>query len=197
MARQHHELDNLWLRARAGGQDIPPGDPRWLTIPRLPIPTDDEALRGAKKLLRSVGVRIDAYDWKVTHGRRYTYGRRGTIYVNPDHGWQEIVHLLSHWHFQKKYGGAFKPHDRRHATIERRMIETVIARGWLTGALNRPDPVEAPKPTRQEARLATIARKVELRDEWIRKRDRAVRAIARYDRSINALKRHATTEDCK
>jgi len=54
--------------------------------------------------------------------------------VNPDHGWKEIVHSLSHY-CHRRLNPGIRPHGEDHAVIERGMILKVIESGWLSGSL--------------------------------------------------------------
>lgn len=111
----------------------------------LPIPTADEAIKGARKLYRFATGRTWTGPVRVTSGRRSTWIRNGVFVVNPNGrdyagkddegkaryltGWETIVHCLSH------YAHNGKPHCKAQALLESRMIREVIKRGFLTGAL--------------------------------------------------------------
>jgi hypothetical protein len=140
----------------------------------LPIPTDQEALSGAKRLYRLVMKRKWPGKWKITSGRRYTYPRRFVFYVNSSSGWKSLVHGLSH-HCHRRLHPKHKPHDPRgtHAFIERAMIEHVVNSGWLEGKLKRPE--KETKPLRQ-VRQSRILTRITL---WERKRKRAENALKR------------------
>jgi hypothetical protein len=145
----------------------------------VPIPTPEEALRGARRLVRlalTLGppnrpkISVTRYRFKLTSGRRYSWPRRGVFYINPDkqefgvgRGWQALCHDLSHWAHQRLYGKS--GHTAGHAYIEKRLGEFVIANGWLDGALKKPAKLKEPVD-RQEARHQ---RTIELIASWERK----------------------------
>lgn len=102
----------------------------------IPPMRPDEAVLAVQRLLRSEGVDAGRFEWKVASGRRYTWARGREFSVNPERGWQATVHLVSHWICRRRLPDE-RPHSRRHATIEARMIRVVIERGWLDGSLRQ------------------------------------------------------------
>ena len=52
-------------------------------------------------------------------------------FINPEHGWTELVHALSHYVHQRKSDGTVTPHHWKHVTIEARMVRTVARRGLM------------------------------------------------------------------
>jgi len=159
-----------------------------------PIPSPQEALTGARKLVRlALTLKREPSkdpsrqvqptpkfrgEFKLTSGNRYTYPRRGVFYVNPDQsdhrfrGWKGIVHDISHWAGRRLYPD-YDPHDHRHAFIERTLAEHVVKNGWLDGKLKRP---KKPKPVidLKAARAARIDQRI---TAWERKRKRAETAL--------------------
>jgi hypothetical protein len=158
---------------------------------QLPELTPAEAITAARKLYRFVtGKAFPADRVKLTSGARYTWIRRGIMYVNPTghtgHGntrspWESLVHDLSHaitWGL---------PHGGQHARLELRMIKEVLKRGWLDGRL-KPQPKPAkpkldPKLLRYQRTLAAIKR-------WSTKKKRAETALKKLTRSLRAQERH-------
>lgn len=157
----------------------------------LPIPTPEEAARGAKKLYR-LGYRIAKEDLpdltstplkniktEITSGNRRTSIRRGVIYVNPTghfyEGWKDIVHDLSHW-THRRFWPRESGHAPRHSYIEKTMIEHVVTSGWLEGALRRP---EKPIPNIKATRAARIAARIK---SWEAKKKRAENALKKLRR---------------
>jgi hypothetical protein len=105
------------------------------------IPTEREAVTGVKRLYKKFMGRPCRWDIKITSGNRYTWVRRNTLYINPNHGyyggWRDIVHELSHYIFMRKYPH-LKPHNPKQAYLERAMAEYVVASGFLEGRHVRP-----------------------------------------------------------
>lgn len=151
-----------------------------------PAPSPQEALRGARRLVKlafALGregqpARKFTGKFEITSGNRRTWTRHGVFYVNPDYtrpgfrGWKGIVHDISHWAGRKLYAD-FRPHDARHAFIERKLAEHVVLCGWLDGKLKRPEKVKPPidrKNKRYQETMAALER-------WQRKEKRARTAI--------------------
>lgn len=92
-----------------------------------PLPCD---FKTAKKYCRKIwreqlGRRLP-YEIKETHGNRYTWVRRGTLYINVDRGWDGtdgINHLFSHWIGHRK--GFSRPHCAEHACLEWRGMNMI------------------------------------------------------------------------
>ena len=90
--------------------------------------------------------------------------------VNPDQGWHELVHDVSHALHRRKHPHA-RPHAEDQEVVEQLMVRyDVISKGWLDGSLRRePRKPEAPKPPkpslkeRREARRASALAKAEHR----------------------------------
>lgn len=105
----------------------------------VPPLTAAEAVKAAPRLLKKFSTIRPVKEVKVTSGNRYTWVRRGILYVNPDRketiggGWAALVHDLSHyvhWH-----DGVGKPHSKEHAKLEIKMVKYVVRSGWLDGKL--------------------------------------------------------------
>lgn len=147
----------------------------------IPPLTADEAVRAARRLYRFAFRR----PWKgkviATSGNRYggiRWIRKGgavvgrALVVNPDRGWHNMIHILSHY-------AAPGSHGRDHAIMERRMIHEVVRRGWLDGKLKRERaPVQArdPRAERYQRVMARIER-------WEQKKRRAENALRRLNRT--------------
>lgn len=153
-------------------------------VPRL---TGEEAVRAGKKLYRFVTGRTWRNPVVVTSGNRYTWIRGGVMYVNPEKGWCDLVHLLSHY-LAERHLGVDRPHGGDHARVELRMIKEVVRRGWLQGSLkSKPKPavvrdVRADRKASIEARIA----------RWESKRKRAERALQKLRRSLRYYERQLT-----
>lgn len=152
--------------------------PAWPS--EVPDLTGPEAIRAARRLWRfSMGNTLEL-DVVLTSGNRYNWIRGNELRVNPDRGWRNLVHDLSHLFVSRANPGE-RPHSKFHARFEAKLVREVIKRGWLSGSLR--DTVKAAvvqtvpglddrrrdKLTRIEARIVS----------WARKQKRAERALAK------------------
>lgn len=157
------------------------------TVPPL---TGPEAERAARRLYHRWRKKRWTGPLTLTSGNRYTWFRGGVFYVNPDRGWQGLVHDLSHYFFSESPEGmGRKPHDFRHAHYEREMIEYIVNHGWLDGKLKPKVKPPAPKPdavTRRAERLAHAKTKLAA---WEAKQRRALTHIRKWKRRISGLQR--------
>jgi hypothetical protein len=95
----------------------------------VPVLTGAEAIAAAKRLYRFAMKRKWRGSWKLTSGRRFTWPRGSTFYVNPARGeglhggWRDLVHMMSHYCHRQLYP-AHKPHggEGTHHHIEREMV---------------------------------------------------------------------------
>lgn len=149
------------------------------TVPEI---TGAEAIAAAKRLYRFAMKRAWHGKWALTSGRRYTWPRSGTYYVNPrrtgwgvENGWHDLVHMLSHYCHRKLHPNK-RPHDSRHLYLEREMVAYVIRSGWLEGKLRRPD---KPAPDRKAIKADRIAAGIK---RWEAKQRRATTALRKLQR---------------
>src|SRR5262249_12494874 len=107
-----------------------------------------------------------------------------------DHGWRDIVHLLSHYVHARKYPG-HKPHDGRgtHAFVERSMIQYVVESGWLEGKLKRAERLAKPAPTVEERAAAKLQNLADRIKRWESKQRRAETALTKLNRQRRRLER--------
>jgi len=158
----------------------------------LPVPTSQEAISAAKRLYRLVMKRPFKGKIKPTSGRRYTYIRRGVMFVNANGhhfgGWRDIVHDLSHYCHRRLYP-RHKPHGGKgtHAWIEREMIEHAVNSGWLDGKLKRPDKAPRERNVIAERQARILARIT----AWESKRKRAETALKKLRRQAKYYDRVA------
>lgn len=165
---------------------------------QVPIPSDQEALAGARRLVRlaltlgppGVPVRKFSGGFKITSGNRRTWTKSGVFQVNPNWyhgkvasfvGWQAIVHDVSHWAFNRMYNSRkLGHHPAQHAFIERTLAEHVVQSGWLDGKLKRPG---SPKPLRnlRAERAARVAARLV---KWEAKRKRAENEVRKLRRKV-------------
>lgn len=148
-------------------------DAKWpKALPKL---TAIEAERAALRLYRLIFKKKCPYPIKVTSGRNYSYIRNGVLRVNPDKGWAELVHTLSHSFFLRKARGE-KPHGYPHARLEKAMVEYVVAQGWLDGKL---------QPKSRTGKVVLTAQQV----RYQRTLDSIARWESKQKRAENALKK--------
>lgn len=116
-------------------------------------------------------------------GRRVWAAPKGT--TSPlGNGWPRMVHDASHWVFAKLHPG-FLTHSNAHAAIELKMIQHVIAKGWLkpkvaAKAKAKADPMDTT--------LAAIKR-------WTTKLRRAQTALRKLEAKRRRLSRAALKAD--
>lgn len=158
-----------------------------------PVPglTPEEAVRATKKLWRHFRKRKLMWPVEITSGRRYTWAREGTMYVNPEHGWSRFIHDLSHYfHRRAQFGldpeARVGPHHKDHAKLELRMRNYVLKQGWLAGKLK-----SRPKPERMVLPSAyhKLTKMDELIERWERKQKRAHNALKKLIRQRKWLVR--------
>lgn len=147
----------------------------------VPALTGPEAISAAKRLYRMAMKRKWNGSWKLTTGRRYTWPRGRTFYVNPartgsglETGWRDLVHMMSHYCFRQLMPHR-RPHDPRHEYLEREMVAYVLAHGWLEGSLKAKRAEGRSKPDASAVLEARAKR-------WttkLRRAETALRKIAR------------------
>lgn len=155
----------------------------------VPAVGGDELARAMKKLYRfTFGRKLQA-TIKVSSGNTIPWERYGELIVNPDKGWKENVHSISHawWRRQPDYD---KPHSKGHARFEAKLIREVLKRGWLSGSLKTaPKPMPAPRPQAElvrELRDHKLAKLDAAEARWAKKLKRATTAIAKIRRQRSA-----------
>ena len=122
---------------------------------QVPALTGAEAVKAARRLFRWAGMKVR--EVTETSGNRHNWGDAGSFVVNPEKGWRELVHGVSHWvHYLRNRVGAFRsPHDKSHARLELSMVRQVVKRGWLDGRLkSKPAAAAAAVPTAKNDKLA-------------------------------------------
>lgn len=154
------------------------------------IPTEQEAVTGAKRLWRKAFGKAFKGKVQITSGRRYTWVRNHVLYVNPNQktwkgngGWHEIVHGISHIASQRIWK---ENHGPRHAFIERELIEYVVSNGFLDGKLRRETKTA---PAAKDVKYDRVIKRI---SAWETKAKRAATALrklhktkARYDRAFD------------
>lgn len=137
----------------------------------VPPLTGWEAVRAASRLWRWARGVTCPNEIRETSGNRHTYRHGGVLWVNPERGWKDFIHGLSHTVDLES-----KAHTRHHARLELRMIREVVKRGWLDGRLKQDDPAPAAKPDMKAVKLQ-------------RTEDAIARWEAKLRRAENALKK--------
>lgn len=166
------------------------------TVPAL---TGPEAIAAAKRLYRMAMKRPWKGTWKLTSGRRYTWPRGRTFYVNPartggglETGWRDLVHMMSHY-CNRLIWPTHKPHGSTHHALEREMVEYVIKHGWLEGRLV-PKSAKATKPDAKSVAATRLARLDASAKRWTAKLRRATTALKKITRQRARLARQTTTQ---
>lgn len=165
---KYQSVNGKWPEGTNDGRDI--------------VPSEQEAISGAKRLYRKAFGKPFRGKVKTTSGRNYTYVRRHVLYVNPNQkswagngGWHEIVHGLSHYAARSIWNEA---HGARHAFIERELIEYVVAHGFLEGKLRSK---AKPKPEKKIEKHAALLTKIQ---RWESKLKRAQNALKKLNRTL-------------
>lgn len=132
----------------------------------LPKLTEKKAVNAARRLYRFVLKRTFRGAVQVTTGNRRNAIRRGVLIVNPGTGWHDLVHDLAHLFFYRLHPNE-KPHNRKHARLELRMVREVVKRGWLNDARARRAREGSPLEKAQQAveRLEATMRDAEKQHE--------------------------------
>lgn len=174
----------------------------------LPSLTAAEARTAALRLYR-FGFAL--YDQKrsfrgevrITSGNRSTWvrGKRASqmtesrfiparttavFMVNPAKGWHDLVHDISHFIHSRCTNES--AHRDGHAFVERKMIEHVVASGWLDGKLKRPEKPKAARNVKAENYARAVAKlkrwqsKAKLAQTKVKKLRTTVH---RYERQMN------------
>lgn len=190
MSKRYQRVNGTWPEGTREGRALKPAP--------------QEAVTAARRLYRFAMKRPFRGKVKLTSGNRFTWVRRGVLYVNPDFksgpphssadgapvnpggGWHELVHAMSHYCARCLYPNQ-RPHDGRHAFLEQSMIEHIVNSGWLEGKLKPPERRKRKIDLRQvryeriEARIAA----------WEAKRRRAERALRNLRQQVAYYKQNS------
>lgn len=132
--------------------------------------TFPEAAKAVRKMYRHLKGIPFKYPIVETSGNRYTWMMYGAFRINVEKGWDDLIHLFSHWYYRRNIGGS--PHSKVHARLERKLRKWAVSKGWMNGALLKPE-VEEVEPTKDEVRSELI--------------ERRMKQVARLERKIKAL----------
>ena len=177
-------------------------DAAWGTPnPRKDLPPFPDGM--ARRVLKALYLHIMEEPFTgmidVKHkGRSWVY--RTYAIVNTARGWWLAVHDLSHDLHKMKHPD-LRPHDAKHAYLERAMIGEIVRRGWLDEAKERSSPKPKAKRNLQAERQANV---LACLSTWERKKRRAEAAIkklkkrARYydQRLADATVRDGEGDQC-
>jgi hypothetical protein len=153
-----------------------------------PILSPEESIRAAKKLYRHAMGKSFPGRVELTSGNRYTWVRRGVLWVNPDQrgmGFREMIHSLSHYCHRRLHPND-APHSKRQAKLEGRLVEFALSRGFTDGALKRDPPPPKEKPDVVQQRYARL---VTRRDKYAGQIERATRLLAKAEKEVRAYER--------
>ena len=161
-----------------------------------PILSPEEAIVAARKLYRHAFGKAFPGRVELTSGNRYTWVRRGVLYVNPDkreghtRGLRSIIHDLSHYaHHRKNPKDA--PHSIRQARLERDLATFALDRNWHRGGLakpEKPEPEKVEKP-KVDPVVVRYRRMVARRDKWAAELARAKRLYAKAAIEVRTYER--------
>lgn len=170
-----------------------------------PILSPEASIKAAKRLYRAALGKPFTGTVELTSGRRYTWVRRGVLYVNPDmrqlhaRGLRAIIHDLSHYAHSRLHP-ADAPHSKRQAALEGRLVTYALRAGLadLDKPKAKPEPVEpapaAPaEPVAVKAKPDRVAvrysRMVKRRDKWAAELERAKRLYAKAEAEVRTYER--------
>lgn len=169
-----------------------------------PILSPEESIVAARKLYRHAFGRAFPGKVELASGNRYTWVRRGVLYVNPDkrelhtRGLRSIIHDLSHY-AHSRLNPKDAPHSRRQARLEARLAKFAIDRNWHEGGLAKPAPiakpaepevVATPEPKAKVDPVVVRFRRMEARrSKWEKELERAKRLFAKADREVRTYRR--------
>jgi len=154
----------------------------------VPLPTEAEAIAGARRLFRKATGRAWRGRVRIASGNRHTWVRRGVLYVNPTYrwrpGWPGIVHGIAHYAHYLKHPDD-PPHSDRQAYTERDLVDYVLAQGWLDGKLKRPATTKPKRDPVKDRYQRILARE----KTWESKLKRAENALAKVRRERREYER--------
>lgn len=162
-----------------------------------PVLSPEESIAAARKLYRHAFGKAFPGRVELTTGNRYTWVRRGVLYVNPDkreghtRGLRSIIHDLSHF-AHSRLNPRDAPHSKRQARLEQRLAKFALARNWHEGGLRKPEPAAKPEPepkAKVDPVVARYRRMVSRRDRWARELERAKRLYAKAESEVRTYER--------
>lgn len=154
----------------------------------MPIPSDQEAITGAKRLYRRAMGKPFRGKVVATSGNRYTWIRSRVLSVNPNRrgawhpkaGWPDIVHLMAHYCHSRKHPNA-RSHAHQELDMEADLTRYAVEHGFHEGRLrSKPRPAKAkpdPKAVKYEKAKAALKR-------WQTKAKRASTGIKAYQKRV-------------
>lgn len=160
-----------------------------------PVLSGEESIAAAKKLYRHAMGKSWRGKWALTSGRRHTWPRYGTFYVNPnrdrwgDSGLRDIIHAISHYAHRQLHPYD-KPHSIRQARLEGKLAKFAVDRNcWQDGKLKpkpAPEPVAKVKPDKVQARYQRL---VNRRNKYAKEMERIKRLLPKAEREVRAYER--------
>ena len=150
----------------------------------VPILTADEAKRAARKLWRFAMGETWSGTVVVTSGRRHTWERNGTLYVNPN-TWPYFVSDLA-WLFFTRANPDARRNTKDIAKLEEKLIREVVKRGWLYDQLKTEEEPELIRLMREHQ--ATTKKLDTAVKRWERKLALAKTMLAKAKRARKAHK---------
>jgi hypothetical protein len=145
---------------------------KWKALPpEMAKNVDKEyAAKFVKKAWRAKMKTKFPFKIAYTSGNRNTWVRGMVCYINTEKGWDEIVHLWSHFIGRRK---RLKPHSNAHLVIERDFTDLAIAE--FVGKMSE----TKPKASGPEKRAESVRKRIEA---WEKKLNRAKNALKKLNR---------------
>ena len=160
---------------------------------KQPVLSPEESVVAARKLYRHAMGKTFPGRVEVTSGNRYTWVRRGVLYVNPDkpefhtRGLRSLIHDLSHYCHRRLHPND-APHSVRQARLEAKLVRFALDRGWHEGALKevaKPLPKKL-SPIERSKRLIQLEQRVKRRREEFARAQRLLAKAAKDHREYRA-----------
>ena len=157
----------------------------------LPIPSDQEAITGCKRLYRKFMGRSWKGKIKIVSGNKYTKVRRreGVMYINPNRidrygwhlgfsgGWEQIVHTLSHhigyWKFDEGHG-------TKQLWLEAKMTKYVLKNKFHLGALKSKKKIVVKDPVVERAK--SVERRIAKWETKLKRTQTALKKLRKQQR---------------
>ena len=158
----------------------------------LPIPSDQEAITGCKRLFRKFMGRSFKGEIKIISGNKYTKIRYGVMYINPNRtdeqskynfeigfhgGWEQIVHTLSHHIGHRKFD---EGHGTKQLWLEVKMTRYVLKNKFHLGALKSKKKIVVKDPVVERAK--SVERRIAKWETKLKRTQSALKKLGKQQR---------------
>ena len=155
----------------------------------LPIPSDQEAITGSKRLYRKFMGRSFKGEIKIISGNKYTRISGAVMYINPNRksrygwhlgfsgGWEQIVHTLSHWIGHRKFD---EGHGTKQLWLEAKMTKYVLKNKFYLGALKSKKKIVVKDPVVERAK--SVERRIVKWETKLKRTQSALKKLRKQQR---------------